>query len=93
MLCRSCGTEIAEKAIICYRCGAGTSDPVRKAVPIPPKGSGWPSLVGAAAPLPIAATLALLADTSGHPHEMTTGAEGLAALGVVLLVARAIRRR
>jgi hypothetical protein len=35
MICRHCGTEIADKALICYRCGAGTSDPVRK----PPTGS------------------------------------------------------
>ena len=30
MLCRQCGTEIADKALICYRCGAATSDPVVK---------------------------------------------------------------
>jgi hypothetical protein len=30
MLCRHCGTEIADKAIVCYRCGAGTMDPVRR---------------------------------------------------------------
>ena len=34
MICRHCGTEIADKAIICYRCGAATTDPVRKAVEI-----------------------------------------------------------
>jgi hypothetical protein len=34
MMCRSCGTEIADKAIICYRCGAATADPVRKPVEI-----------------------------------------------------------
>jgi uncharacterized membrane protein len=32
--CRSCGTEIADKAIICYRCGAATTDPVRRPVEI-----------------------------------------------------------
>ncbi|MEX2272996.1 MAG: hypothetical protein WD690_16095 [Vicinamibacterales bacterium] len=30
MRCRSCGTEIAEKALICFRCGAATTDPVRR---------------------------------------------------------------
>ena len=30
MHCRSCNTEIADKAIICFRCGAATSDPVRQ---------------------------------------------------------------
>jgi hypothetical protein len=34
MVCRQCGTEIADKAIICYRCGAATTDPVRKPVEI-----------------------------------------------------------
>jgi hypothetical protein len=27
MTCRQCGTEIAEKALICYRCGTATSEP------------------------------------------------------------------
>jgi hypothetical protein len=27
VICRSCGTEIADKALICYRCGAATSEP------------------------------------------------------------------
>src|SRR5580693_7000618 len=26
MRCRQCGTEIADKALICYRCGAATTD-------------------------------------------------------------------
>jgi uncharacterized membrane protein YvbJ len=33
MKCRQCGTEIADKALICYRCGAATTDPVYKPVP------------------------------------------------------------
>ena len=28
MTCGSCGAQIAEKAIICYRCGAPTATPV-----------------------------------------------------------------
>jgi hypothetical protein len=27
MTCRHCDTEIAAKALICYRCGKATSDP------------------------------------------------------------------
>jgi zinc ribbon protein len=26
MLCRNCGTEIADKALICYRCGTSTTE-------------------------------------------------------------------
>lgn len=31
MVCRQCGTEIAAKAIICYKCGAATAEPIRRA--------------------------------------------------------------
>lgn len=27
MVCTSCGTEIADKALICYRCGNATTEP------------------------------------------------------------------
>jgi hypothetical protein len=30
MLCRVCGTEIADKALICYRCGTSTFEPIRR---------------------------------------------------------------
>ena len=30
MQCRNCGTEIAEKAIVCYRCGTATTEPTYK---------------------------------------------------------------
>jgi hypothetical protein len=33
MKCRQCGTEIAEKALICYRCGTATTAP---RIPPPP---------------------------------------------------------
>jgi predicted amidophosphoribosyltransferase len=26
MLCRNCGAEIADKALICYRCGTATTE-------------------------------------------------------------------
>jgi hypothetical protein len=27
MTCRHCGTEIADKALVCFRCGAATAEP------------------------------------------------------------------
>ena len=27
MTCRNCGTEIADKALICFRCGTATTEP------------------------------------------------------------------
>ena len=28
MICKHCGTEIADKALICYRCGNATTEPL-----------------------------------------------------------------
>ena len=91
MRCRNCGTEIADKAIICYRCGAGTTDPVRKPAPLRPA----PRVPLAAIALPLLLVLPLLffAQSSGHPRTMTAIALGLAAVSVILMLARVVRRR
>jgi len=34
MQCRSCGAEIAEKALICYRCGTATTEARYQPAPI-----------------------------------------------------------
>jgi hypothetical protein len=43
MKCRSCQAEIADKAIVCYRCGTPTADlpPVPKTAPPPSAGRPW----------------------------------------------------
>jgi hypothetical protein len=33
MICKTCGTEIADKALICYRCGNATFEPARRERP------------------------------------------------------------
>jgi hypothetical protein len=30
MICKSCGTEIADRALVCYRCGRATAEPAVK---------------------------------------------------------------
>jgi hypothetical protein len=35
MQCRQCGTEIADKALICFRCGAATVEARFKPAPLP----------------------------------------------------------
>ncbi len=51
MECRKCGTAIAEKAIICYKCGTATAAPSPEARPrAQASGSrvpGWVWIVGA----------------------------------------------
>jgi hypothetical protein len=37
MKCRQCGTDIAEKALICFRCGTATAEAKFKAVPLAPR--------------------------------------------------------
>lgn len=38
MICKTCGTEIADKALICYRCGEATFEARRKPPPPPARG-------------------------------------------------------
>ncbi len=40
MICRNCGIEIADKALICYRCGTATTEPLYR--PAAPKGRSGP---------------------------------------------------
>jgi hypothetical protein len=35
MQCRSCGTEIADKALICYKCGTATTEAKYQPAPLP----------------------------------------------------------
>lgn len=41
MQCRSCGTEIAANALICYRCGAATSEPKIAPPAVRPRRHRW----------------------------------------------------
>jgi hypothetical protein len=84
MQCRSCGTEIADKAIVCYRCGAATTDPVRSPLPVKRRGPGGPPLAAAVVPLFAAVVLLFMAQSA---------AGVLAVAGAVTLIARLVRRR
>jgi hypothetical protein len=92
MQCRNCGTEIADKAIICYRCGAATTDPVRKPAEIRPRG-GWLLPLVALILLTLAALFLGQAPQTVIPEAYRLPAE--VALGAAILVAvvRILRRR
>jgi hypothetical protein len=56
MTCRHCGTEIADKALICFRCGKATAapritPPTEGSIFNPPKRSLWPLVAAGAAGL------------------------------------------
>ena len=45
MKCRNCGTEISDKALICYRCGEATTAPKVAPPPPPPTRGPIPVIV------------------------------------------------
>jgi uncharacterized membrane protein YvbJ len=95
MICRNCGTEIADKAIVCYRCGTATTDPVRQAVKVRPRRGGTLTAI-------LMAALILLALYLGQARQFETIAHGTAyqfaaiallAVAAIVIGLRTLRRR
>jgi hypothetical protein len=92
MLCRTCGTEIADKAIVCYRCGAGTTDPVRRPAELKPR-RRLLGLVVMVLMLLLGLYLGQASRTAADPEPLQLAAGFLVAFAVVLLIVRLLRRR
>jgi hypothetical protein len=90
--CRQCGTEIADKALVCYRCGAATTDPIYKPVPLAPRRRG--SLVATVLALALLVLLALYMGRlpAAGASRMVTWVVVVAAVLIVALRAYARRR-
>ncbi len=95
MICRQCGTEIADKAIVCYRCGAATAEPARRPAPAASGGRWRLGLVMAAIMLAIigVAVVALPRMPEGWPRVAGYAAVVLVTFGVVVTLARLRFRR
>jgi hypothetical protein len=93
MQCRQCGTEIADKAIVCFRCGAGTSDPVRKAVPIKPRRSPLLPAGAIAVLLLLALYLDQVSRSAANPELPQLAAGVSLGAAVVVLLLGILRRR
>jgi hypothetical protein len=91
VICRQCGTEIADKAIVCYRCGRSTADPVRPSGTRQNRPAGF-SLISLAA-LVILVVAGLFMGTSATGQVPRAVSWVLAALGVLVLGWRLLRRR
>lgn len=91
MICTHCGTEIADKAIVCFRCGQSTADPARArpASQRPAAKPFWVALTGLLV-LVAAALLMARAATGQLPASVSYG---VAALAAVVLIWRIVRRR
>lgn len=91
MNCRQCGTEIAEKALICYKCGAATTDPVHQPPSARPRSRiGLVVTFAALVLLAIVAIVLARTSPSGTPPVVTYVVAGAAILIVAL---RAYARR
>ncbi len=94
MQCRNCNTEIADKALICYKCGAPTTDAKYQPAQIPARGrSGRAGAVATVLALALLVLLALFmgrATAADTPRYVTWIAVAVAVLVVAL---RAYARR
>ena len=89
MVCRQCGTVIADKALICYRCGTATSEP-RVTPPQRRAPVARGPVVLALVVLVVAALFMGQVLTPGVPREV---GYGLAAVGLLALAWQAWSRR
>ena len=90
MTCRHCGTEIAEKALICFRCGTATTE---ARVPPPRAGGQAPSrgpVLLAVIVLAVSALVMGQVVTDQVPREV---GYGLAVLGLVAIGWHLAQRR
>jgi hypothetical protein len=89
MVCSNCGTEIADKAIVCFRCGQPTVAAVRQ--PAPPR-SRWRSAFSLLA-FVILALAALLLGQAGTIDVPPAARYSVMAIALLLLAWRVIARR
>ena len=92
MQCRQCGTEIADKASVCFRCGAATTDPVRKAVPVRARRTPLVSVVIIIALLVLSFFLWQASRTAANPELPQLAAGLVLGAAVVVLLLRVVRR-
>ena len=93
MQCRNCGAQIADKAIVCYRCGPSTTDPVRAPAPLKRRRSPLFSFVLAAVLLLLALYLGQASRTAADPDRWQTFAGLAAGAAVTIVILRLVRRR
>jgi hypothetical protein len=92
MQCRSCGAEIADKALICYKCGTATTEAKYQPAPLP-RVRSRSTLVPTVIALAILVGAALYVErvsTTGSSQWVTYVA---VAAAVIIIVIRAYARR
>ncbi len=90
MLCKVCGTEIADKALICYRCGSSTFEPTHRQRPTRRRARLLPTVI-ALVVLVVAGLLMARAAAGAVPR--TIGVVLLVLAVIALVLQLAMRRR
>jgi hypothetical protein len=96
MTCKNCGTEIADKALICYRCGQATFEAQRKPAQLGPTWRPGVAALTIGLLLNVLGIAALLEGTSGVPFPYNDAPWAAIAVGLVIALyggARLFQRR
>ncbi len=93
MRCRQCGTEIAEKALICYKCGTATTE--ARFAPVPIRDEGRPRRFAVLIVLVVVLLLGVYAGETATDDSVRTSGWVVAVVAVLLLAGRLLlgRRR
>jgi len=92
MTCRHCGTEIADKALVCYRCGQATSEPAPRPARAAKQASRVPAVAGLLV-LILGAVYMSQAAAGEAPRAVSWSVAGLAAVVLGWWFWRGRRRR
>ena len=92
MQCRTCGTDIADKALICYKCGTATTEAKYQPAALPRRASrsGLVATVVALALLVAAALYVERVSGAGTSQRVTYA---VVAIAVIIIGIRAYARR
>ena len=94
MPCRSCGAQIADKALICYKCGTATTEAKYQPAPLPAASPAWRRAL-----VPTAIALALLLGATYYIDHSASGTPSqpvayvAVASAVIIIGIRAYARR
>ncbi len=93
MQCRSCGVEIADKALICYKCGTATTEAKYQPAALP-RASSRSALVPTVIALAVLVGAALYIErfSAGQPSSQWVTYVAVAAAGIIIGI-RAYPRR
>lgn len=89
MICKNCGTEIADKALVCFRCGTATFEAKTKPPAARPRRSSVPVVL--ALVILVLAALFMSQAAAGEAPRIVSWV--VAALAVIALAWRVLARR